>query len=187
MRGTSGSGKSYIGFQLVKEYSHEPLIQYGWKKNATAAKQVGYVLPGGLIVLGRYNEGVPTGGVDGWNYQRIIGLIEDCAAFDHVYVELRSSFGMEHLQRWHRNFGLTVCYLDTPLETCVEQVYKRRSYGKRAVEAPLNVEAMRSQRDGLLAQMSKYEAMGLNVALIDHKNSLNNVRSIFWRAGWRPG
>ena len=188
LRGTSGSGKSYVGFQFVETYPTMPVVQTGWLKN-DKLKQVAYRLPGDLYVVGRYNEGVPTGGVDGWKpHDKIIDLVETCAGAGHVFVELRSSFSIPHLQRWSKAFGLVVCYLDTPLDTCVENVYKRRAKGRgwRDAGSPLNVEAMRQQQNQLFNQIPRYEALGIKTKVIDHINAFNGVRALLWDAGWRP-
>jgi len=185
MRGTSGAGKSHIGFQFVETYPWEPYTETGWLKNEVS-KQVAYKLSGDLYVLGRYKPGVPTGGVDGWDYNSVFGLIERCAQRGHVYVEARSSYSVDRLNDWNKHYGLTVCYLDTPLEVCVDQVYKRRSYGKRAIDAPLNVAAMRSQRESLFKQADRYHQLGFKTKVIDHTRAFDAVRSIFWQAGWRP-
>lgn len=182
MRGTSGSGKSHLGFQFVETYPWQPVVEDGWLKGYKT-KQVAYKLPG-LYVLGRYNSGVPTGGVDGWEYHKVLDLVERLAAEGHVYVELRSSFGLEYISRWKNAYGITVCYLDTPIDKCVEQVYKRREH--KRMNDKLNVEAMEAQRNQLMKQMKTYDEIGIPVALIDHTNAFNAVRSILWKAGWRP-
>lgn len=196
LRGCSGAGKSYPGFRLLREFGppveEVKTTEYFGRQRP---KLVAQVLPGGLCLAGRYTMKKSTrtggvgysGGVDGfYPMDELQRLIEDLAArYEHVLVESLLISGT--YQRW-LDFslehggpeGTTFATLDTPLELCLERVQQRNG-GK-----PVKEDQIERHRKQVLRCASKFTAAGARSLMIDHTRSYEQVRDLFFEAGWRP-
>lgn len=131
IRGTSGSGKSYIVFKLFEKYSFKKITTKNGKVMGYYCKQLN------LFIVGRYEtkcggcDSIPTqdeicrrvrkGLKNGWNVL-FEGLI--CSHTAKRYAELYAEASSKGIETFY-------IFLDTPLEKCRENINKRRaSLGK---------------------------------------------------------
>ncbi len=136
LRGTSGSGKSTVVFDLMKRYPFK-----GVDLDAKGRPE-GYsmALPNGepLFIVGRYDT--QCGGCDGVHpYEEIFKRIERYQAKGHVLFEgliVSSSYG--NIGRATEKWGnrVTFAFLDTPLDVCLVRVKSRRAL--KGNDKPLN-------------------------------------------------
>lgn len=201
LRGPSGSGKSYPGFCLFRDYGPGAEIRsvdyFGKDKDKnwrplTRPKLVGHLLPGGLVLAGRYViqkstriEGAGyTGGVDGWHpIDDVTQLLDDMAdRWPHGFCESLMLSGT--FPRWNdwadRHQPVTFATLDTPLEKCVERVMQRN--GGR----PVKEDQMASNRRSVVRAARKFAEAGQTSVIIDHRYSYEQVRQLLLDGGWDP-
>jgi len=197
LRGCSGAGKSYPGFQFVEEFGPPVDVkQLGWF-NRKNPKLIAQILPGGLCLAGRYVMGQSTrlekgkkgysGGVDGFypmdELQRMIEYLS--GYYPHMLVESLMISGT--FQRWldfseaHGGpAGMTFATLDTPLELCLERIQQRN--GGR----PVKEDQIEKHRRQVLRCHDKFAAAGARAVLVDHSRSYEQVKEMFFGAGWNP-
>jgi hypothetical protein len=203
LRGCSGAGKSYPGFQFLNDYGppveewhtteYFPNRKTG--KPRKKPKLVAQILPGGLCLAGRYTMKKSTrtggvgysGGVDGFfpmdELQRLITDL--CAAYPHVLFESLLISGT--FQRW-LDFsedhggpdGFTFATLDTPLQTCLDRVQQRNG-GREVKEDQID-----RHRKQVLRCATKFHMAGARSYMIDHTTSYEQVRQLFLDGGWDP-
>ena len=136
IRGTSGSGKTYLVRQLVNRYMMDTIRdEHG--------KIFGYRLPRNLLVLGRYDDAIKGGGVDNITeplYKRYLAHGWVGNSMDAVEAQVRKWAQLGHhvlfegiivTSVWGRWVKLAAdepvhfLFLDTPLEVCYQRVLER--------------------------------------------------------------
>lgn len=148
IRGTNGSGKSYLVHQLIKEYRARPLKIDGkiWAYSLDSNPEI--------YVIGKYET--PTGGCDTINdINDVNTLIKILSEYGHVVFEGLVATGLAG--RWidlskslpqHKWIFLT---LDTPLKKCVERVAERRkARGQLKPMNPSHAHVMERAKKGSL-------------------------------------
>lgn len=176
IRGTNGSGKSYIVHKLLQEYEWVPLAN---EKDNVA----GYRLKTdpAIYVIGRYTT--PNGGCD---------TFKGGAAETEQYVEYLSSKGHVVFEgllisgiagRWIDlarrlpDCRFVFLELDTPMEKCVRRVRERRkARGDVRPFDPSNLVAKFKSVTNSRALLAK---AGLDVRVIDHENAYEYVKELF--------
>ena len=121
IRGTNGSGKTWIMRQLLAKLPHEPLGKFG--------KHIGYGLAGDIAIVGRYTE--TGGGCDGLKggvveVERIVRKLHP--QYRHLLLE---GIMVSHLYKRFHKLALDLgdyrfLFLNTPLKTCIGRVRARR-------------------------------------------------------------
>jgi hypothetical protein len=143
IRGTHGSGKSWLVHQLLGKFHGQDLFE---SSDGPPARPIGYLLPGlDVAVLGRYTHA--CGGCD-----RIGRADEVCRrirlfAAAHRHVVLEGILVSHTFQRYNalalemeaRQQPYYFCFLDTPREVCIERVLARRR--DRGADGPFNPKA----------------------------------------------
>jgi len=125
IRGTHGSGKSWIMHELLRRYPHKPIVD-------KVGQHLGYHLQGLLDValLGRYTN--KCGGCDGIkSADEVVSRVRAFAGkYRHVLLE---GILVSHTyKRYARlademaRYGYTFMFLDTPLQVCITRVLARR-------------------------------------------------------------
>lgn len=204
LRGTSGSGKSYVGFKLLEEYGpgEEVYSTEFFPNRKTGAprkkpKLIGHVLPGGLCLAGRYRlkkstrtggEGY-SGGVDGFfPIDELQRMLEWLLARDDVHHMLFESLMISGtFQRW-LDFSLryggpeqfAFATMDTPLELVFERIQQRN--GGR----PIKEETVVKHRRQVFRCAEKFGAAGARSYFIDHRYSYEQVKGLLLSGGWDP-
>ena len=147
LRGSSGAGKSYVGHALLERYGRddEIILEPGnpFNKNKKKPKVGGYRLPGGLVVLGRYES--TCGGLEiGLTGVQTGEYIEQAARlYDHVFVEglfLSLVYGryLELQQKLiDEGYEYVTGFLNTPMDVCHERVLERNGGKKINVDATI--------------------------------------------------
>lgn len=132
IRGTHGSGKSWVMHQLLKKFDHEAIT--GYCEHKQKEMTLGYYLPEpDAAIIGRYSN--QCGGCDGVGsagevcrrvrmfskqYERVLleGIL--VAHTFKRYSELAEEIEEDPTQVYK------FLFLDTPLEVCIERVKARR-------------------------------------------------------------
>lgn len=133
IRGTHGSGKTHLVRSLLQRYQHEPIEDQG--------THLGYhLLDVDTAVVGSYDR--VCGGCDG------IGsadeVVERVRVFSKVFkhVVLEGILVAHTFKRYSlladelKHYGYNFCFLDTPLNVCIERVRQRRL--ERGATKPFN-------------------------------------------------
>jgi hypothetical protein len=172
IRGTSGSGKTWIAEQVIAKCGGvataqtvklgDPIKPYEkWKTGAYVWK----VPP--VTVMGRYDA--TCGGCDTLSWKGAADVVEEFVVDQvrqgqSVLLEglMVSSYGVERLKRIP---GLTVVYLTTPLETCLDGVNQRRI--ARGAKKPLNEHNTRAKHHTLLVTNKSNKMAGVKVEPLD--------------------
>lgn len=172
LRGSGGSGKSYVARALIEQLHGQPI------KNQEG-KTEGYKLDHNIYVVGRYET--PCGGCDTIKTrEEVIGRVRRYARLGNVffegyvvsktystYVELDRSLG-----------GMIWAFLDTPLEVCIERIYQRR--GGEKTRLIKNAEVSYAF---VVRSREKAISDGLNVWDIPYQNSVDAVLGLFRLSG----
>jgi cytidylate kinase len=128
IRGTSGSGKTTVMREVMKQFQWNPRIVKGRKKPLWyQAKQMD------LAILGHYEESA-CGGCDTVGSARQVYELIQTLNMDVILCE---GLLLSEDVKWARQMmDLRVIFLTTPLETCLERVAKRRETAGN--DKPLN-------------------------------------------------
>ena len=137
IRGTHGSGKSALMYELLRKGNGDPLFGlFGGKRPEAYALSLEAV-DRPVYVLGPYVT--ICGGCDAVQpYAEVINLINKYAPLGHVLLEgalISCSFGSvgEAMARYP---GSVMAFMSTPLEICLDRVEARRK--ARAESKPFN-------------------------------------------------
>jgi hypothetical protein len=181
MRGTSGSGKTYVAQQVIaalRARDGEPeVLPLGAK-----AKVGGYRWPR-VTVVGRYETA--CGGCDSMSWKGAADDIEalvvaEVGAGRHVLLEglMVATWGWERLLRMGAVAPLQVVHLTTPLEDCLTAVGDRRAAraeAKGVETTPLNPKNTTDKYYGLLTHTRNQRKKGVPIAELDRAAALNYV------------
>lgn len=195
VRGSSGAGKSYIGHELLRLFpvEEELWVPVGseFNKNKTKEKTIGYLLPGDLVVLGRYNA--TCGGVEGMPTAKTERNLVYWAAtrYRHVYFEglfLSLSYGPwvklhERLKDENvKALPFQVLVLNTPMAVCETRVIER------SARTQLNRDATIVKNWNRIHKNVKpgLERGGIDCRYIEWTHSVEAVIDWFHYGGWRP-
>jgi hypothetical protein len=183
LRGPSGSGKSYVGHQLLDGYPHEEIFEDGWNK--FKPRLIGYKLPGNFYLLGSYRAA--GGGLDTLSphdRSALLPLIERYAKLGHVFFEalVISSTVVTYIELANKiKQPFIFAFLDTPADLCIQQVYLRNG-GK-----PIKEDLIRGHHKYMQRVQQRIDEAGLQTATIDHTRSVDDVVELFRQGGWDPG
>lgn len=182
LSGTSGSGKTYIVEQLLRELGpHDETLAIGPK-----GKHGGYVWRNrGVTIMGEYTAA--CGGCDRISYKGgsddIERVVFEQRTLDRkVVLEglLVATWGVERLARlvWG---GLIVIHLTTPVDVCVASVERRRI--ERAREAgrepkPFDPANTVGKHRGLLSVLPARREAGIPVEELDRAAALARVKEL---------
>lgn len=180
IRGTSGSGKSYIAYRIIDQLGPAPeKIQFGPRN-----KVGGYIWPTrSLAIIGRYETA--CGGCDAFSWK---GAADDIEALINsltltgrsVLLEglIVSTWGTARLQRLP---SLHIIHLTTPLEDCLAAVNARRA--ERAMAKGLPVTSVDpkntiSKYEGLETSTRKQLREGIHVERHDRAGALIRAQEL---------
>jgi hypothetical protein len=175
LRGTSGSGKTYIVNRLMDALgAYDETLKFGPR-----AVHGGYVWhPHALTILGRYETA--CGGCDSYSWPGAADHIEELARGQterghNVLFEglMISSWGTERLRRLGP--ALIVIHIGTPLEECLAGVQARRDARAAATGralGPLNPSNTIKKHAALLTSTRKHRREGLRVEMLTRPEAL---------------
>lgn len=175
VRGTGGSGKSHLVVSFMKKYgampirkasSSDDLFNAGGKVEAYLVDYKGQR----VYVIGRYETA--TGGCDGIKTQlEVCGRVLKYVRLGSVIFEgfLISGLYQRYRLLSRRVGGTYWCYLDTPLEKCINRISSRNK-GKEFDTSNTAAKYKATQ-----ATKRKAEADGEKVFNIRHKDALEDL------------
>lgn len=176
LRGTSGSGKSTVVFNLLdKLKSVKPIsldIPIDKHPHAYQLK-----LPNSkpLFIVGPYH--VQSGGCDrlGTN-NMVMRVVDQLALRGSVLFEGRMiSFAYGAVGEWSKKYGddFVFAFLDTPLTVCLERIQaRRRAHGNNR---PLNPFRTEEGFKNNWKVFPKLQQQGRRVVMIDHKRATKQI------------
>lgn len=196
LRGPSGAGKSYPGFKLLEEFG-PPIEEIRTTKyfGRKRPKLIAQILPGGLCLAGRYTmkkstvgEGVGySGGVDGFfPVVELDAMLEELAdEYPHMLVESLLISGtyqrwLDFSERHGGPEGFTFATLDTPIELSLSRIQDRNG-GKEIKEQTVVKHRRQVHRCAM-----RFAEAGARSIMIDHTCSYEQVKQLFYDAGWNP-
>lgn len=142
VRGTSGSGKSWVIRQAMGAYD-------GWEKVYLGKKRrpLYYQHPSGILVLGHY-ETACGGGDSIGSARAIYAVIDSLKSKPEVRVMLVESLLLSEDRKWTYQLvndgnDVRVLFLTTPVERCIEQIKGRRE--EAGNEKPLKEDNTRNR------------------------------------------
>lgn len=175
IRGTHGSGKSYIPLQLLKMYPQEEWIGQPLTYEGKAQILGYYIRALNLTIIGRYESA--CGGCDGIHTQaEIKERVAVASLTGHVLLEgilVAHTFGPweEYSRPWAENWKFL--FLDTPLLRCIDNVNARRAEaGKDVLADPKNIVRDHAR---IWALKPKFEAAGRDARWVHHETSVADV------------
>lgn len=188
IRGTHGSGKSHIIRKLMSYYTWKPFMGEGraTKKGPVKIRHLGFECKQmNAIVLGNYAEGVPSGGCD--NIQDPEEVVRRVKLFNttHKYVFMEGILVSHTFARYSElAFELGdywFCFLNTPLEVCIERVKSRNANSASTNIRPFNDLNIRKDYRQI------YEVVRNKCIAAGHKVVVLNYRCPIAQLNWEVG
>lgn len=177
IRGTHGSGKSWVVHRLLAEYEHRDFVE-------PAHGVTGYHLPAvDCGVVGRYER--TCGGCDGIKTQDEVcrRVREYARMFRHVILEgilVAHTFSRYHALATEMEAAghpYYFVFLNTPLRVCVARVVGRRL--KAGNEKPLNKDNLVRDWHRIWERLRLEVAQaGHRVAVADYRDPMSTIRSL---------
>lgn len=177
LRGTHGSGKSTAVAKLMQEYFCEPIFAASNDKRPIAYKLTGAKEP--VFIIGPYET--QCGGCDAIQpYASIWPLVLKYSKKGHVFFEgalVSCSIGSIGEAMVKRK-DCVVAYLDTPLQTCIERIQKRRA--KKGDTRPLNPKNTEAKFKSVAVTRAKFETLGVQCVTIRHKQAVKDLLEVLY-------
>lgn len=180
IRGTHGSGKSFVPHQLLNTQGYVVRPWVGHPLTYEGKPQIlGYYLPElNLTIIGKYETA--CGGCDGIKTQaEIKARVEEASKTGHVLLEgilVAHTFGPweEFSRPWGDQWRFL--FLDTPLSVCIDRVNSRRAAaGKEPLADPKNIVRDHARINALAGQFHK---AGRCAKYISHNYSIQMVLGV---------
>ena len=180
IRGTHGSGKSYLVHRMLQEYGNEPILE--------GKVVLGHKMPKiNGVCVGPYTK--VCGGCDAinlveeasrrillWSQQFIVAIMEGIRVA-HTF-QRYSDLAKQLESSGHKYKFL---FLDTPLEVCIERVKARRL--ARGNEKPLDPKNVISDHKSIFERVrGKCIAAGHDVTILPWQNAWETVKGIIENA-----
>lgn len=175
LRGTSGSGKSTVVYDLMKKFKVKELSPKVAVRKQPCAYSIMIPRCPDLFVIGPYRTA--CGGCDGLpNTAMVMELVDLYAGEGNVLFEgLLMSGYYGAVGEWSEKYknDFIFAFLNTPLDTCIERVQARRR--ARGDERPLNPAATVDKFKSGWGTYDRIVEMGRRVVVIDHRASTDQV------------
>lgn len=181
LRGTSGSGKSYLVKELLRRFSAVP------ESTDPKGRPLNYVMSlddgSRLYVIGRYTNA--CGGCDGIQpYSEIWPRVVRLQESGHVLFEgllLSSSYGTVGKASEAYGDRKVFAFMDTPLDKCLARVAARRA--ARGHDRPLNPKNTVNKHACVQRSIEVIRGLGRRVEIIDHERSVERILEILYEGG----
>jgi hypothetical protein len=182
IRGTHGSGKSYIPHQILKEHASASIYlvspeEWSWEPvNGTEKPIAQYVPEFDLAILGSYDR--TCGGCDGISpVAEIVRRLEWC--HDHFTNVMLEGILVAHTHKRYselagRLHDYRFFFLNTPLKTCIARVRKRRK--ERGNTKPLDPKNIIKDWNCIWKRMpDKMRKDGRSVTILNWKTAYEEI------------
>lgn len=175
VRGTNGSGKTYVVKHQLDRFGQVPLL-------GSDGKVQGHALGCGARVVGRYTT--PTGGCDTIHTQDEVQDRVGCYAAlgDTLFEGLLVSATYErwaHFAREYKEKDFRLVYLNTTVEECIARVEARRRVAGN--EKPLNPDNLVSKHRATQLNRERFIANGFKVWYMGSAEAADQVE--YWLEG----
>ena len=179
IRGSHGSGKSTCVVELLAQHPHTPMMCSA--KGRPEAYKVNLGLRRPVYVVGQYISA--CGGADTIQpYAHIWPLVEMYAKQGHVIFEgalVSSCVGsIGEAMAARRKKDCVVAYLDTPLQTCLDRIVKRRA--KKGNMKPLDPKNTESKFKSVAATRLRFDELGVRTVAINHKKAVAQLLELLY-------
>lgn len=178
IRGTHGSGKSFIPLKLLELYKHEPWMGHPFTYEGKMQVLGYYIKDLNLTIIGRYETA--CGGCDGIKTQEEIKTrVTYASQTSNVLLEgilVAHTFGPweEFSRPWGDNWKFL--FLDTELGICISRVNARRAMaGKGELPDPKNIVRDHGR---ILALKPKFHDAGRATYWIDYLSPVDDVLEV---------
>jgi predicted kinase len=177
IRGTSGSGKSYIAYRLMKHFTGQENINRVFAgRERVVGVRVFAPKRRDLILVGRYST--TCGGCDCLSWkgaaEDIVNLVKEWSVKGDVFLEglMVSSWTPARLLDLCHNYNATLIQLTTPLEECLDAVQERRNERakvKNKEVLPLNPFNTTAKWKGVFGQGQKLKTLGARIEFLNRE------------------
>jgi len=194
VRGTNGSGKTYISHKLILDHQHTELVEPEVVREKRFVKPNCYAIEDDLYVAGRWKSGL-----DGIFPQEIVEDIlrywapKKNVIWENVLVSAnigRWAVLAKELEPVNHNVWL---YLDTPLEVCIERVQNRRQeardrgFDHRQEDTDVKLDVIAGHWRRVRRSAARAVKEGIDVRWIDYTRAYEQVYALLINEGnWRP-
>lgn len=178
IRGTHGSGKSSIVKHILTQHTHQPLGS-GKRPEGYKVSIPGLSKP--LYVVGPYQTA--CGGADAIQpYDLIWPRVLRYARLGHVIFEgaLVSSCVGAVGEALAKRKDAVACFLDTPLELCLERIQTRRAL--KGDHRPLDPKNTAAKHASSQRARGRLEELGLRCVTLNHKKANKQVLELLHAA-----
>lgn len=190
LRGSSGSGKSFTAYSLLRDYPNEPVMwpaQVWPNQNKAKSRAMGYIFPGDLFLVGAYTARV-CGGMDlihGGPANQFKFLERAGLKFTHVFAEslmaaVAKTSLWQDLKTALPHQTIIAPTLNTPEEIAIQRIYSRNG-GKEIKEHAHRANWRRVHR-----KREEIEALGIASPYIAYEESYSQLVSWLKWGGWCP-
>jgi hypothetical protein len=171
VRGTGGSGKSYIARQVMARYDvQKPIYTSGRKRpfgyRCTAEGHAALWVPG-------HYETACGGGDTITNVSDVFDSVNDLAneGMDVLFEGIISQDDVVRTADLHRRHKLLVIYLDVPIDVCLASIQARRD--ARGDAKPLNPKNTVNRLKSLASNFSRLKDAGVDVRKLGRDEALS--------------
>lgn len=196
IRGTHGSGKTYISHKLMDTFETAAVVEPEYVRGKHFVKTNCHIIGknADLFIVGRYKSGM-----DGIFPQEIVeDMIKYWAPKGHVIWEnivVSANIGRwaelsRKLEPINHNIWL---FLDTPLQVCIDRVMSRRAqaaqdgFNHRQDDAEVKLDVLAGHWRRVRRAAARAYLEGIDVRWVDHTCAYEQVfRLLVEEGGWEP-
>lgn len=171
IRGTSGSGKSTVIFDLMEQFGFHAMVPRGTRK--WEAVQI-HAPWGDVYAIGQYKT--QCGGCDGVPTQdEVCRLVTKYSKKGHVIFEglIVTSCYLRYRILLPTLGDYRMCFLNTPLRTCISRIKKRRL--KKGNTKPFNPENTEAKFYQTRRTIERAQKDGVDYYILDYKHATEEV------------
>lgn len=175
LRGTNGTGKTFVAREVIKRSSATPL---DFQKPGKPLTYTGKIFGKDIVIFGSYETA--CGGCDTIPSVQIVAELLDKFMPKPDLLVFYEGLMISHMigtvgaMAKKYNDDHYMAFLDTPLETCINRVVARRVAAGNPKKFDPNVTLIKDYRAVQLARANA-EKQGFNVLNIRHKSAVSDV------------
>ena len=182
IRGTGGSGKSYLVHKLLKDYKHKRIVKRieGRKKLKTVAY---YIHEFDLYVIGSYE--MLSGGCDTFGGKgRTLNIIKAVEKYSKKGNVLYEGFILSGVWSAYKDLSNRLdkslwLFMDTPIDVCIDRVLKRRR--ARGNDKPFNSRGINDIYRRCIRYQRYCKAESMRHEILNYKESYKQFIQILKR------
>jgi hypothetical protein len=190
LRASMGAGKSTLVRRLLVEHGGQLIEKRAFVRERDGKKINVHLwrCDNDLFVLGRYDLETTSGkGGDFVNGPVGRDIIRHYAHLPHLVWESAwgsTEFGTDEWLDEVRRLGILWATLDTPLDTCIERIYKRRQERGANVGAALNEKKLLQNHARVHALAARGTAAGIHGVTLNDAHAYEQLHDLLVHRGW---